>query len=163
MSISKHIEVLTVNIIAARNPGFPVAVILYEKVALALIDNCPSVAGEDSFVVRFDGGDAVGGQGSDENISEAQCMYDALVRDGISADRLYLEPNSTSTKENLDFSLKVIEENGLSRNIAVVTNTIPNTGISLPLFSYGGSALMMTLGELGVVLSVSKKSNLSKI
>ena len=59
MSISKHIEVLTVNIIAARNPGFPVAVILYEKVALALIDNCPSVAGEDSFIVRFDGGDAV--------------------------------------------------------------------------------------------------------
>ena len=48
-------------------------------------------------------------------------------------------------------------------NIAVVTNTIPNTGISLPLFSYGGSALMMTLGELGVVLSVSKKSNLNKI
>ena len=48
-------------------------------------------------------------------------------------------------------------------NIAVVTNTIPNTGISLPLFSYGGSALMMTLSELGVVLSVSKKSNLSKI
>lgn len=63
-----------------------------------------------------------GGQGSDEDISEAQCMYDALVRDGISADRLYLEPNSTSTKENLDFSLKIIEENGLSRNIAVVTN-----------------------------------------
>ena len=48
-------------------------------------------------------------------------------------------------------------------NIAVVTNTIPNTGISLPLFSYGGSALMMTLGELGVVLSVSKKSNLHKL
>lgn len=48
-------------------------------------------------------------------------------------------------------------------NIAVVTNTIPNTGISLPLFSYGGSALIMTLGELGVVLSVSKKSTLNKI
>lgn len=47
-------------------------------------------------------------------------------------------------------------------NIAVVTNTIPNTGISLPLFSYGGSALMMTLGEMGVVLAVSKKSNLAK-
>ena len=47
-------------------------------------------------------------------------------------------------------------------NIAVVTNTIPNTGISLPLFSYGGTALLMTLGELGVVLSVSKKSVLDK-
>lgn len=48
-------------------------------------------------------------------------------------------------------------------NIAVVTNTIPNTGISLPLFSYGGSALIMTLGEMGVVLSVSKKSTLKKL
>lgn len=47
-------------------------------------------------------------------------------------------------------------------NIAVVTNTIPNTGISLPLFSYGGTALLMTLGELGVVLSVSKKSTMTK-
>lgn len=47
-------------------------------------------------------------------------------------------------------------------NIAVVTKTIPNTGISLPLFSYGGTALLMTLGELGVVLSVSKKSSLTK-
>lgn len=46
-------------------------------------------------------------------------------------------------------------------NIAVVTNTIPNTGISLPFFSYGGTALMMTLGEMGIVLSVSKKSRLS--
>ncbi len=47
-------------------------------------------------------------------------------------------------------------------NIAVVTGTIPNTGISLPLFSYGGTALLMTLGEMGVVLSVSKKSSIKK-
>ncbi|MBQ7123517.1 MAG: cell division protein FtsW [Oscillospiraceae bacterium] len=47
-------------------------------------------------------------------------------------------------------------------NIAVVTNTIPNTGISLPLFSYGGTALLMTLGEMGVVLSVSKNSSIKK-
>ncbi|MBR5310268.1 MAG: putative lipid II flippase FtsW [Oscillospiraceae bacterium] len=47
-------------------------------------------------------------------------------------------------------------------NIAVVTGTIPNTGISLPLFSYGGTALLMTLGEMGVVLSVSKKSSINK-
>jgi len=47
-------------------------------------------------------------------------------------------------------------------NIAVVTGTIPNTGISLPLFSYGGTALLMTLGEMGVVLSVSKKSAIKK-
>ena len=47
-------------------------------------------------------------------------------------------------------------------NIAVVTNTIPNTGISLPFFSYGGTALMMTLGEMGIVLAVSKKSSIQK-
>lgn len=47
-------------------------------------------------------------------------------------------------------------------NIAVVTNTIPNTGISLPFFSYGGTALMMLLGEMGVVLSVSRQSAVIK-
>ncbi len=43
-------------------------------------------------------------------------------------------------------------------NIAVVTNTIPNTGISLPFFSYGGTALLMQLGEMGIVLSISRYS-----
>lgn len=43
-------------------------------------------------------------------------------------------------------------------NIAVVTNTIPNTGISLPFFSYGGTALMMQLGEMGIILSISRYS-----
>ncbi len=47
-------------------------------------------------------------------------------------------------------------------NLAVVTNTIPNTGISLPFFSYGGTALLMTLGEMGIVLAVSKKSVIKK-
>ena len=42
-------------------------------------------------------------------------------------------------------------------NIAVVTNFIPPTGISLPFFSYGGTALMIQLGEMGIVLSVSRQ------
>ena len=42
-------------------------------------------------------------------------------------------------------------------NIAVVTNTIPNTGISLPFFSSGGTSLMMLLGEMGIVLSVPRQ------
>ena len=41
-------------------------------------------------------------------------------------------------------------------NIAVVTNSIPNTGISLPFISYGGSSLMCLLIEMGLVLSVSR-------
>ena len=47
-------------------------------------------------------------------------------------------------------------------NIAVVTNTIPNTGISLPFFSYGGTALMMLLAQMGVILSVSRRAALEK-
>ena len=42
-------------------------------------------------------------------------------------------------------------------NIAVITNLIPVTGISLPFFSYGGSALMIQLLEMGIVLSVSRQ------
>lgn len=42
-------------------------------------------------------------------------------------------------------------------NIGVVTNLIPNTGISLPFFSYGGTALMIQLAEMGVVLSISRQ------
>ncbi len=41
-------------------------------------------------------------------------------------------------------------------NIAVVTNTIPNTGISLPFISYGGSSVMFLMIEIGLVLSVAK-------
>mgnify|MGYP005765584461 CR=1 FL=1 len=47
-------------------------------------------------------------------------------------------------------------------NIAVVTNTIPNTGISLPFFSYGGTALMILLAQMGVILSVSRRAALEK-
>lgn len=47
-------------------------------------------------------------------------------------------------------------------NIAVVTNSIPNTGISLPFFSYGGSALIVAMAEMGIVLSVSRFSKLQK-
>lgn len=47
-------------------------------------------------------------------------------------------------------------------NIAVVTNTIPNTGISLPFFSYGGTSLMMLLGEMGIVLSVARQGTTKK-
>lgn len=45
-------------------------------------------------------------------------------------------------------------------NIAVTTNAIPNTGVSLPFISYGGTALLMQLGEIGIVLNISRKAAL---
>ena len=42
-------------------------------------------------------------------------------------------------------------------NIGVVTNLFPVTGISMPFFSYGGTALMIQLLEMGVILSVSRQ------
>lgn len=47
-------------------------------------------------------------------------------------------------------------------NIWVVTNTIPNTGISLPFFSYGGTSLLILLAEMGIVLAVSRGSDIEK-
>ncbi len=42
-------------------------------------------------------------------------------------------------------------------NVAVVTNLIPSTGISLPFFSYGGTALMLQLGQMGIILAISRE------
>lgn len=47
-------------------------------------------------------------------------------------------------------------------NIGVVTNFLPNTGISLPFFSYGGTALVIHLAEMGIILSVSRQIPASK-
>lgn len=41
-------------------------------------------------------------------------------------------------------------------NIAVVTNTIPNTGITLPFISYGGTSVVFLLAEIGLILNVSR-------
>jgi len=48
-------------------------------------------------------------------------------------------------------------------NIAVVTASIPTTGIALPFFSYGGSALIMQLAEMGIILSISRYSRQREI
>ena len=47
-------------------------------------------------------------------------------------------------------------------NIAVVTNTIPNTGITLPFISYGGTSVLFLMVEMGMVLSVSNQIKLEK-
>lgn len=63
-----------------------------------------------------------GGKGSGENITEAECMYRYLVNKGIEPERLYKEEASTSTRENLKFSLELIKEQGFSMDIAIATS-----------------------------------------
>lgn len=56
-----------------------------------------------------------GGQGSGEEISEADCMYEWLLAAGIEDERLLLEDQSTTTKENLEFSARMIERSRKAR------------------------------------------------
>lgn len=48
-------------------------------------------------------------------------------------------------------------------NIAVVTDVFPNTGISLPFFSYGGTSFLMLIFEMGIVLSISRSAHIKKV
>ena len=61
-----------------------------------------------------------GGRGDGEQISEAEAMYRYLTEHGIAAERLIKEEQSTNTKENLDFSLRLI--GSMEYSIGVVTN-----------------------------------------
>ncbi len=63
-----------------------------------------------------------GGQGADEPMSEAKCMFDYLVAKGISPERIYMEDKSVNTAENIEFSKKIIEQNGLFPDITIVTD-----------------------------------------
>ena len=63
-----------------------------------------------------------GGQGDNEEISEAKCMYQYLVSKGIDSHRLYQEDKSTSTRENILFSYQIIEKENLPKAITIITN-----------------------------------------
>ena len=63
-----------------------------------------------------------GGQGTGEDISEAECMYRRLVARGIDPSRLYKEDRSSSTRENLLFSLEIIKEKNLPGTITITTS-----------------------------------------
>ena len=63
-----------------------------------------------------------GGMGSDEKISEGRCIYEKLAEAGIDPERLYIEEESSSTRENIAFSKALIEEKGLEKNVLLVTN-----------------------------------------
>ncbi|MDR1067442.1 MAG: YdcF family protein [Clostridiales bacterium] len=63
-----------------------------------------------------------GGQGPDESMSEAAAMYDWLCERGVDPARLIIEDESTSTKENIAFSLAIINDDASIRSIAVITS-----------------------------------------
>lgn len=63
-----------------------------------------------------------GGQGSNEEVSEAFAMKNYLVEKGISEDRIVMEDKSTSTYENLKFSFEILDKMGLSRDVTIVTD-----------------------------------------
>ena len=86
-----------------------------------------------------------GGQGSDEPMTEARCMFEELVEMGIDPDRLWLEDQSTSTWENLKFTLALIEEKTGVRpeKLALVSN-------EFHLFRAGLFAEDLGLETLGV-------------
>lgn len=77
-----------------------------------------------------------GGQGPDENISEALCMYDMLIEKGIDKGRLLIEDKSTTTDENIRFSKKLI----LSNEVAVATSEYHQLRANIICRRYGLNA-----------------------
>lgn len=63
-----------------------------------------------------------GGKGSDESISEAECMRNYLVEKGISESRIIMEDKSTTTFENMKFTFEKLDELGIDRDITIVTD-----------------------------------------
>ena len=86
-----------------------------------------------------------GGRGSDEPISEAQCMYDCLIRMGISPERVIKEEQATSTWGNLTFSLDIIEAKTGSR-----PNTLGVVSSEYHLFRTGLQARELKLDIIGI-------------
>ena len=96
-----------------------------------------------------------GGQGADEPMTEAQCMYDALVAMGISPDRIWVEDKAESTWENLNFSLDLIEEKTGTRptEIGVLSS-------EYHLFRASLFAKACDVGFIGIPAKTSRTSQL---
>lgn len=64
-----------------------------------------------------------GGKGNDEPVSEAQCMYENMVKQGIDGNRIYKEDKAVNTKQNIKFSYRIIKDKALNKNITIVTDS----------------------------------------
>lgn len=91
-----------------------------------------------------------GGQGPGEDISEAQCMAEHLTAKGIASERLWLENHSTSTRENIAFSLALIEKNTGSR-----PDTAGILSSEYHLYRAGRVALQQGLNPVGIPAKTS--------
>ena len=109
MSVKKNLDYIIV--LGAHVDGTRMTLALLERARRALL-----------YLEENPGTKAVlsGGKGTGENISEAEAMYRYLTGHGIDGSRLILEEKSTSTKENLAFSLRKIGTCNCS--VGVVTN-----------------------------------------
>lgn len=83
---------------------------------------------------------ASGGQSSDALISEAACIRNDLIRQGIAPERIFLEPHSTSTAENIAFSAQIIRTKHLPSTIAVASDNFHQYRADLLAREHGLSA-----------------------
>ena len=82
-------------------------------------------------------------------------LFEALITRGYRIARLASDRFSSALAAGLT-SLIAVQT---ILNLCVVTNLLPSTGIALPFFSYGGTALAVNLGEMGIVLSISRQKD----
>ena len=110
---TKNQQINTVIVLGCRVIGESPSIMLNER-----IDACYKYLTNNPYTIAI----LSGGQGIDEGISEAECMYRALLKKGISEDRLLKENQSTTTKENITFSKQIILEKQLSTEVMIITN-----------------------------------------
>lgn len=95
---------------------------------------------------------ASGGQGADELISEAECIKRILLEKGIAEERIILEDKSTSTEENIRFSLQKMEEYGISGSVALATNEFHQLRAQMIAESRGVESFSLTSHTLDYLL-----------
>lgn len=78
-----------------------------------------------------------GGQGSDEFISEAECMKRVLSENGIPEERIIMEDRSTGTDENIRFSIEKMKEYGISGSVTIVTSEFHQLRAKMIAEDYG--------------------------
>ncbi len=87
------------------------------------------------------------------------CLFILLVWRGITISMRAKDPFGSMLGTGLSAQIGI----QAILNILVITDWLPNTGISLPFFSYGGTSLIILMAQMGIVLSISRTSNLEKV